>query len=99
MRVDGFSSNSYPVKRKPRKAQAQVDDVDDLEGEFEVQPSAQRSSPRSGGGAVSNLPARPQDMIFHRSMSRRVATALSSYLTTSTFVDWDGDVLGLDVHI
>jgi len=99
MRVDGFSSNSYPVKRKPRKAQAQVDDsVDDVEGEFEVQPSTQRSTARSGG-SVANLPARQQDMIFHRSMSRRVATALTSYLTTSTFVDWDGEVLGLDVHI
>ncbi|EIK97801.1 hypothetical protein PMM47T1_04794 [Pseudomonas sp. M47T1] len=97
MRVDGFSSSSYPIKRKPRKAQAQVDDADDLEGDFEVQPSAQRSAPR--GGSVANLPARPQDMIFHRSMSRRVATALSSYLTTSTFVEWDGEVLGLDVHI
>ncbi|WP_416422819.1 hypothetical protein RAM80_23485 [Pseudomonas sp. App30] len=97
MRVDGFSSSSYPVKRKPRKALAQADDAEDLEGDFEVQPSAQRSAPR--GGAVSNLPARPQDMIFHRSMSRRVATALSSYLTTATFVEWDADVLGLDVHI
>lgn len=98
MRVDGYSSSSYPVKRKPRKAQARVDDADDLEGEFEVQPSAQRSAPRSAG-ATSNVPARPQDMIFPRSMSRRVATALTSYLTTSTFVDWDGKVLGLDVHI
>lgn len=98
MRVDGFSSSSYPVKRKPRKALAQTDDAEDLEGDFEVQPSAQRSAPRSGG-ATANLPARPQDMIFHRSMSRRVATALSSYLTTATFVEWDADVLGLDVHI
>jgi hypothetical protein len=32
-------------------------------------------------------------------MSTRVAHALSSYLTTSTFVDWDTEVLGFDVHI
>ncbi|WAH57596.1 hypothetical protein LZ023_32300 [Pseudomonas silvicola] len=98
MRVDGYSSSSYPIKRKPRKAQARVDDADDLEGEFEVQPSAQRSTSRSAG-ATGNVPARQQDMIFPRSMSRRVATALTSYLTTSTFVEWDGEVLGLDVHI
>ncbi len=97
MRVDGYSSSSYPIKRKPRKAPAQVDDGEDLEGDFEVQSTAQRTAPR--GGAVSNVPARRQDMIFHRAMSRRVATALSSYLTTSTFVEWDGEVLGLDVHI
>jgi hypothetical protein len=32
-------------------------------------------------------------------MSTRVAHALTSYLTTSTFVDWEMEVLGLDVHI
>jgi hypothetical protein len=32
-------------------------------------------------------------------MSTRVAHALSSYLTTSTFVDWDLEVSGLDLHV
>jgi len=28
-----------------------------------------------------------------------VANALASYLTTAGFVDWDMEVLGLDLHI
>lgn len=98
MRIDGFSSQSYPVKRKPRKGGVVVDDqVEDIEGEVEAQPAQQRS--RTGSSSVSNLPARQQDMIFHRSLSKRAATALASYLTTATFVDWDNEVLGLDLHI
>ncbi|MDR3454237.1 MAG: hypothetical protein P4L96_15825 [Rhodoferax sp.] len=54
---------------------------------------------RASGSQVSQLPARQQDMIFPRSVSRRVATALSSYLTTASFVDWDIEVMGLDLHI
>lgn len=98
MRVDGLSSRSYPVKRKPRKAIARVDDGpdgQDSDGEFIAQEAATSRS----RGAVSTLPARLQDNIFPRSMSTRVAHALSSYLTTSTFVEWDMEVLGLDVHI
>ncbi len=96
MRIDGFSSQSYPIKRKPRKGSAVVDDnVEDVEGELvPAQPQRSRS-----GGTVSNLPARQQDMIFPRSMSRRAATALASYLSTAGFVEWDSQVLGLDVHI
>ncbi len=96
MRVDGLSSRSYPVKRKPRKAIARVDDTgDSIEGEAEFIPQ-EAVRPRSSG---STLPARQQDMIFPRSMSTRVAHALTSYLTTSGFVEWDMEVLGLDVHI
>jgi hypothetical protein len=32
-------------------------------------------------------------------MSSRVAHALTSYLTTATFVDWDLEVSGLDLHV
>ena len=96
MRVDGLSSRSYPVKRKPRKAISRVDDNDDvIEGEAEF---IAQESPRSRS-STSTLPARQQDMIFPRSMSTRVAHALTSYLTTSSFVEWDMEVLGLDVHI
>ena len=98
MRVDGYSSNSYPVKRKPRKASARLEDdnVEDIEFEHVAEPA-----PRAGrgGSAVSQMPARPQDNIFPRSMSSRVALALSSYMTTAAFVEWDDEVLGLDVHI
>ncbi len=39
MRIDGFSSQSYPIKRKPRKGQALVDEsVDDSEASFENVP-------------------------------------------------------------
>lgn len=34
-------------------------------------------------------------MVFPRSMSKSVATALASYLTTAGFVEWDMEVLGL----
>lgn len=98
MRIDGFAPQSYPIKRKPRKGGLVVDDQpEDIEGEIEARSAQQRS--RAGGAAVSNLPARQQDMIFHRSLSKRAATALASYLTTATFVEWDNEVLGLDVHI
>lgn len=96
MRIDGVSSHSYPIKRKPLKGKAQVDDqVEDIEGEFEVpsQPTPQRARARA------NVPARQQDMIFPRSMSRRAADALGMYLSTAGFVEWDNEVLGLDVHI
>jgi len=96
MRVDGLSSRSYPVKRKPRKAISRVEDNDDvIEGEAEF---IAQEAPRSRS-STSTLPARQQDMIFPRSMSTRVAYALTSYLTTSSFVEWDMEVLGLDVHI
>ncbi|MBF6026613.1 hypothetical protein ICY20_02630 [Pseudomonas sp. P115] len=96
MRIDGFSSQSYPIKRKPRKANATVDDsVEDSPDFIEVQADAQASSQ----ARISGLPARQQDMVFPRSMSKSVATALASYLTTAGFVEWDMEVLGLDIHI
>ncbi|RWU25247.1 hypothetical protein DM813_05850 [Pseudomonas alkylphenolica] len=95
MRIDGFSSQSYPIKRAPRKAPVRNDDVDeDLPGEFEVQPQATNGQARSGG-----LPARQQDMIFPRARDKRTAQALASYLTTAGFVDWEMEVLGLDLYI
>ncbi|OYU05046.1 MAG: hypothetical protein CFE47_23530 [Pseudomonas sp. PGPPP1] len=96
MRIDGFSSQSYPIKRKPRKANATVDDsVEDSPDFIEVQSDAHANSQ----ARISGLPARQQDMVFPRSMSKSVATALASYLTTAGFVEWDMEVLGLDIHI
>ena len=96
MRIDGFSSQSYPLKRKPRKANVTVDEsVEDSPDFIEVQPDAQANSQ----ARISGLPARQQDMVFPRSMSKSVANALASYLTTAGFVDWDLEVVGLDLHI
>lgn len=96
MRIDGFSSQSYPIKRKPRKANATVDDsVEDSPDFIDVQSEAQGVA----SARISGLPARQQDMVFPRSMSKSVATALASYLTTAGFVEWDMEVLGLDIHI
>ncbi|MGY2376163.1 hypothetical protein ACW9IB_16825 [Pseudomonas sp. SDO524_S393] len=97
MRIDGFSSQSYPIKRKPRKANVMVDDsVEDSPDFIEVQADAQSNA---HSARTSGLPARQQDMVFPRSMSKSVATALASYLTTAGFVEWDMEVLGLDIHI
>jgi hypothetical protein len=95
MRINGLSQQSYPIKRKPRKGSAQVDASFEEDSVIEVvaQPS------RRQGGTTANVPARQQDIIFPRAMSARVAYALSSYLTTSTFVDWDLEVAGLDLHV
>ncbi|MFK9005912.1 hypothetical protein ACW9I9_24315 [Pseudomonas pergaminensis] len=96
MRIDGFSSQSYPIKRKPRKANVTVDEsVEDSPDFIDVQADAQANSQ----ARISGLPARQQDMVFPRSMSKSVATALASYLTTAGFVEWDMEVLGLDIHI
>ncbi|MFK3798769.1 MULTISPECIES: hypothetical protein [unclassified Pseudomonas] len=97
MRINGPSPRSYPIKRKPRKGSATIDNaseevIDDVE--VVAQQPARRQT-----GSTANVPARQQDIIFPRAMSRRVATALSSYLTTSTFVDWDLEVSGLDLHV
>ncbi len=96
MRITGSSARSYPIKRKPRKDAATLDSTfEDVSDDIEVIPhSARRQS-----GSTANVPARQQDIIFPRAMSTRVAHALSSYLTTSTFVDWDLEVSGLDLHV
>ncbi|MBC2657675.1 hypothetical protein H7A76_19740 [Pseudomonas sp. MSSRFD41] len=99
MRIDGISSHSYPIKRKPRKGRAQVDEsLDDIDA-IEVQPEPAAQGRSQSASRTSNLPARPQDMIFQRAMKRSVANALASYLTTAGFVDWDMEVVGLDLHI
>jgi hypothetical protein len=101
MRIDGLSSQSYPIKRTPRKGSALVDESrEDIDGEIDLQadtPLSARS--QASVGRIGNLPARQQDMIFHRTMSKHVADALTSYLTTAGYVDWDMEVLGLDLHI
>lgn len=98
MRIDGFSPQSYPLKRPQRKGPVRVEESEDedLPGEFEVQPE-----PASSAGATrsAGLPARPQDMIFPRARNRRTAKALTSYLTTAGFSDWEMEVLGLDLYI
>lgn len=95
MRIDGFSSQSYPIKRTPRKAPVRDESIDEAEliEDVEVTQDA-RTSRRSGG-----LPARQQDMIFPRARDRRTATALASYLATAGFSDWEMEVLGLDLYI
>ncbi|UZE30248.1 hypothetical protein [Pseudomonas asplenii] len=102
MRIDGVSSQSYSIKRKPRKPR-KGGVVLDADGELLSNDSEDLSEvaarAEAAGERLANLPARPQDMIFHRSMSKSVATALASYLTTAGFVEWDMEVLGLDLHI
>ena len=106
MRIDGFSSQSYPLKRKLRKASVKVDEsVEESPDFIEVQPETSQGAALSArsqgasGARIGGVPARQQDMVFPRSMSKNVATALASYLTTAGFVDWDMEVLGLDIHI
>lgn len=102
MRIDGVSSQSYPIKRKPRKGNVALDEsVDDLDGELEFPTEEQLAARAAKASAqrLSNLPARQQDMIYHRAMKKSVAMALASYLSTAGFVDWDADVLGLDLYI
>ncbi|WP_166223108.1 hypothetical protein [Pseudomonas atagonensis] len=102
MRIDGLSSQSYPIKRKPRKGNVALDEsVDDIDGEPEFPTEEQLAARAAKASAqrLSNLPARQQDMIYHRAMKKSVAMALASYLSTAGFVDWDADVLGLDLYI
>ncbi|HWT70235.1 MAG TPA: hypothetical protein VN214_14085 [Pseudomonas sp.] len=100
MRIDGISSQSYPIKRKPRKGDVVEDEAVDIEGELEF-PSEEQLAARAKAAAqrLSNLSARQQDMLYHRAMSKSVAMALASYLSTAGFVDWEGEVLGLDLYI
>ncbi|MBP4001993.1 hypothetical protein [Pseudomonas koreensis] len=102
MRIDGVSTHSYPIKRKPRKGNPALDEsVDDIDGELEF-PTEEQLAARAAKATeqrLSNLPARQQDMIYHRAMKKSVAMALASYLSTAGFVDWDADVLGLDLYI
>nr|WP_180203279.1 hypothetical protein [Pseudomonas sp. SbOxS1]NYU02959.1 hypothetical protein [Pseudomonas sp. SbOxS1] len=101
MRIDGVSSQSYPINRKPRKGQRVEDEAVDIEGELEFATEEQLAAriAKAAAQKLSNLPARQQDMLYHRAMSKSVATALASYLSTASFVDWDAQVLGLDLYI
>lgn len=100
MRIDGISSHSYPIKRKPRKGNVLVDESLEDADAVDVQADTPAHAQSQGATSrTSNLPARPQDMIFQRAMKKSVANALASYLTTAGFVDWDMEVVGLDLHI
>ncbi|HDS1698718.1 MULTISPECIES: hypothetical protein [Pseudomonas] len=96
MRIDGFSSQSYPLKRTSRKAAVRDQAIDDAEVIEEAEAAPQETTARRPGGG---LPARQQDMVFPRARDRRTATALASYLSTAGFTDWDMEVLGLDLYI
>lgn len=95
MRIDGFSSPSYPVKRAPRKAPVRDESVEDAE----LVDEAETAQPARASRRSAGLPARQQDMIHPRACNRRTATALASYLSTAGFVDWDMEVVGLDLYI
>jgi hypothetical protein len=96
MRITGPLQRTYPIKRKPRRDSAAVEGTfEEVNDVIEVVPQ----SARRQTATTANVPARQQDIIFPRAMSTRVAHALSSYLTTSTFVDWDLEVAGLDLHV
>ena len=76
MRIDGFSSQSYPIKRKPRKANVTVDESDEDSPDFiEVQPDAQSNAQ----ARISGLPARQQDRVFPRSMLRLMSSTAFRY--------------------
>lgn len=94
MRIDGFSSQRYPIKRAPRKAPVRDEAIDEAEIIDDTDAQVSRASRRS-----ENLPARQQDMIFPRGRDRRTSSALASYLTTAGFTDWEMEVLGLDLYI
>ncbi|WP_129932551.1 MULTISPECIES: hypothetical protein [unclassified Pseudomonas] len=96
MRIDGFSSQSYPLKRTSRKAAVRDEAIDDAEVIEEAEAAPQEATARRPGGG---LPARQQDMVFPRARDRRTATALASYLSTAGLTDWDMEVLGLDLYI
>lgn len=96
MRITGPSPRIYPIKRKLRKDSAALEgSFEEVNDEIEVNPQVARRQT----GTTANVPARQQDIIFPRAMSTRVAHALSSYLMTSTFVEWDLEVSGLDLHV
>ena len=102
MRIDGPSSRSYPIKRQPRKSAATLEGTfEQLDSDVELPPQPARTARREASDTpTANVPARPQDIIFTRSLSSRVANALASYLTTATFVgEWDMDGAELDLYV
>ncbi|WP_024695011.1 hypothetical protein [Pseudomonas syringae] len=106
MRIDGPSQRSYPIKRKPQKRPSTVEgSFEEISSDADLRAlpapanAARRQADEGPISSTGNVPARPQDIIFPRSMSSRVANALASYLTTASFVDWDLEVSGLDLHV
>ncbi|MFV3328085.1 hypothetical protein ACNFG0_16605 [Pseudomonas sp. NY15372] len=95
MRIDGFSPQSYPIKRPARKAPVRDETIEDADVVDEVQVPQDPGTRRHTAG----VPARQQDMVFPRARDRRTATALASYLATAGFTDWEMEVLGLDLYI
>lgn len=95
MRIDGFSSSSYPVKRTPRKAPVRDEGLEDAE----LVDEAEVSQPARASSRPGSLPARQQDMVHPRACDRRTAAALASYLSTAGFIDWEMEVLGLDLYV
>ncbi len=69
MRIDGVSSQSYSIKRKPRKGGVVLDADGELLSNDSEDLSEVAARAEAAGERLANLPARPQDMIFHRSMS------------------------------
>ncbi|MBF8779815.1 hypothetical protein [Pseudomonas fulva] len=94
MRIDGFSSHSYPIKRTPRKPVVLDESVEDVELTQEQIFQSARGARRNGG-----LPAQAYDLPHPRPRDRKTATALASYLATAGFSDWETEVLGLDLYI
>jgi len=58
MRIDGVSTHSYPIKRKPRKGNPALDEsVEDIEGELEFPTEAQTGCPRRQGSPTAHREA------------------------------------------
>jgi hypothetical protein len=55
MRIDGFSSQSYPIKRAPRKAAVRDEAIDDAEVIEEAETA--RRKPPPAAAAVACRPA------------------------------------------
>jgi hypothetical protein len=53
MRIDGLSSQSYPIKRKPRKGPVVEDESVDIDGELEF-PSEEQMAARAAKASAQN---------------------------------------------
>ena len=95
MRIDGFSSRSYPIKRPLHKAPLPDEVIEDAETVDAVEVPQDPAARRRTAGLATRQP----DRIFPRARDRRTATALASYLATAGFTDWEMEVLGLDLYI
>ena len=89
MRIDGFSSQSYPIKRTPRKAAVRDESVDDAELIEDSEATQEAAARRPPAG----LPARQQDMVFPAPVTgallpRWPATSARPVLPTGTWKYW-----------